>query len=116
MATAKAQEQMKLDGVGPALKSLREQSGLTTEGLAQELSIDQSTLSKYENGRRAVPLSLLEKIAKVLEQPPVSVVAWCLKERFPELADPKTKVSQLLHQLCKEVARQCGEQDSRGVR
>ena len=108
MATAKAEGQMKLDGIGSALKELREQSGLTTAALAEELGIDQSTLSKYENGRRAVPLSLLEDIASVLGQPPVAVVAWCLKERFPELAEPKSKVSKLLGALEKDIAKQCG--------
>jgi len=102
-----AGESLRLPGVGTALRELRERAGLSAATLAEQIGIDQSTLSKYENGRRAVPLGVLENIAEALGQPPVAVVAWCLKKRFPELAEPKTKIARLLSELEIQVAKQC---------
>jgi len=48
---------------GEYIRKLRKESGMTLSTLAASLDIDQSTLSKIENGRRNVPLFILPKLA-----------------------------------------------------
>jgi len=48
--------------IGTKLKSLREQSGLNQEQLADFLDVDQSFVSKYEKGERQLCVDALEKV------------------------------------------------------
>lgn len=47
------------------LKELRKNSKLTQEQMAQYLGVDQSMVTKLENGTRALNVSLIEKICSL---------------------------------------------------
>ncbi len=54
---------MDLVKIGEKIKQLREKSGLTQSNIAQYLSLDQSTIAKFEKGERNISLSVLEKLS-----------------------------------------------------
>lgn len=78
---------IRISGIGQSLRAIRQSRGLTSDVMATKLQIVQSTLSKYENGLRAVPLTLLEKLGGVLAIPPDVLVTWLLSARYPRLRD-----------------------------
>ena len=49
--------------VGATMKSLREGSGFTQDNIAHYLQVDQSLISKFESGERALSAGSLEKLA-----------------------------------------------------
>jgi transcriptional regulator with XRE-family HTH domain len=51
---------------GEYIHKLRSDNGLTLTKLAAALDIDQSTLSKIENGKRNVPEEILPKLSSFL--------------------------------------------------
>lgn len=51
--------------IGQKLQDARKKSGLTQEQVAELLDINQVQLSYYENGKREINLSLLEKLANL---------------------------------------------------
>ncbi|MEU3481948.1 helix-turn-helix transcriptional regulator [Streptomyces sp. NPDC033753] len=53
-----------LDSIGPRLRALRRDRGLTLENLAQDTGISVSTLSRLESGRRRPTLDLLIPLAR----------------------------------------------------
>ena len=53
-----------LDGIGPRLRTLRRDRGLTLEALAATTGISVSTLSRLESGRRRPTLDLLIPLAR----------------------------------------------------
>jgi len=53
-----------LDGIGPRLRALRRDRGLTLETLAADTGISVSTLSRLESGRRRPTLDLLIPLAR----------------------------------------------------
>ncbi|MCX4997492.1 XRE family transcriptional regulator [Streptomyces longwoodensis] len=53
-----------LDGIGPRLRRLRRDRGLTLEALAAATGISVSTLSRVESGRRRPTLDLLIPLAR----------------------------------------------------
>ncbi|MDG5806448.1 XRE family transcriptional regulator [Streptomyces ossamyceticus] len=53
-----------LDGIGPRLRGLRRDRGLTLEALAATTGISVSTLSRVESGRRRPTLDLLIPLAQ----------------------------------------------------
>ncbi|MFD0367538.1 helix-turn-helix domain-containing protein [Streptomyces sp. NPDC059071] len=53
-----------LDGIGPRLRKLRRERGLTLEALAVTTGISVSTLSRVESGRRRPTLDLLIPLAR----------------------------------------------------
>lgn len=55
-----------LDGIGPRLRALRGDRGLTLEALAAVTGISVSTLSRLETGRRRPTLDLLIPLARAL--------------------------------------------------
>lgn len=52
-----------LVNIGTTLKSLRERSGFTQSNIAKYLKVDQSLISKFETGERALTADMLEKLA-----------------------------------------------------
>ena len=52
---------------GEVLRELRTEKGITQRQLAAALSVDPTTISQYENGKRTFPLSLLEPACDYLE-------------------------------------------------
>lgn len=55
--------------VGAALRATRRARGVTQDALAQVLHVDRVTISRYESGKRPIPLAALVQIAAYLEQP-----------------------------------------------
>lgn len=80
--------------VGARVKALREERGLSQRALAQHLGVSSSTIAKYEAGVHSPPLSVLVRLAAVLdvsldqlagpsgEIAPVTDprLIWCLRE------------------------------------
>ena len=49
------------------LKKLREENGMLQKELAEKISVDRSTITAYENGRREPDLKKTKKIAEILD-------------------------------------------------
>lgn len=52
---------------GKRLKDLRNERGLTQEGLAKELNVDKSTIAKYETDKIEPSISMLKVIVKYFD-------------------------------------------------
>src|ERR1044072_5992205 len=63
-----------LDQVGPRLKQLRAQRGVTLTALAETTGISKSTLSRLETGQRRASLELLLPLAAAYRVPLADVV------------------------------------------
>lgn len=48
------------------LENIRKEKGLTQLGLAKNLKVDQSTVSKWEKGVASPNIQMLKKIAQIL--------------------------------------------------
>lgn len=60
--------------IGANLKALRENAGLRQKHIAGYLGVDQSLISKFESGERAISSDMLDKLA-ALFCCPVSAIA-----------------------------------------
>jgi len=78
--------------VGPRLKSLRAERGLTLAALSEATGISTSTLSRLESGRRRPSLELLLPVAQAYQVPLEELVG------APEVGDPRIRpVARQLH-------------------
>ena len=75
-----------LDLVGPRLRRVREQRGMTLTDAAQRTSISKSTLSRLENGQRKPSLELLLPLAQVYRVPLDDLVG------APDVGDPRVRL------------------------
>ena len=75
-----------LDDVGPRLRRLREQRGITLTALAETTGISKSTLSRLENGQRKATLELLLLLASTYRVPLDDLVG------APEVGDPRIRL------------------------
>lgn len=75
-----------LDAVGPRLKWLRGQRGLTLTALADATGISKSTLSRLETGQRRPSLELLLPLAQAYRVPLDELVG------APEVGDPRVRL------------------------
>ncbi|MET7715483.1 XRE family transcriptional regulator [Streptomyces sp. NPDC005407] len=78
-----------LDGIGPRLRTLRRDRGLTLEALATTTGISVSTLSRLESGRRRPTLDLLIPLARAHRVALDQVVA------APATGDPRVHLTPL---------------------
>src|ERR1700752_5202787 len=69
------------------LRKLRMQHGLTLEDVAARASIDISTLSRLESGKRRLALDHLPRLAEALSVSPDELM------RAPKVADPGVRES-----------------------
>jgi transcriptional regulator with XRE-family HTH domain len=74
-----------LQEVGPRLRRVRAQRGLTLTDLAAATGISKSTLSRLESGERKPSLELLLPIAQVFQLPLDDLVG------APEVGDPRVR-------------------------
>jgi len=51
------------------IKTVREQKGITQQGLSEVTGIDQSSISRMENGKQGISLNNLYQIANALDEP-----------------------------------------------
>lgn len=75
-----------LDAVGPRLKRLRSQRGITLTDLSETTGISTSTLSRLENGQRRPSLELLLPLAQAYRVPLDELVG------APEVGDPRVRL------------------------
>jgi transcriptional regulator with XRE-family HTH domain len=75
-----------LDQVGPRLRRVREQRGVTLTDLAEATGISKSTLSRLENGQRRPSLELLLPLAQAHRVPLDDLVG------APEVGDPRIRL------------------------
>jgi len=75
-----------LDEVGPRLKRLRSQRGVTLTVLAETTGISKSTLSRLETGQRRPSLELLLPLARAYRVPLDDLVG------APEVGDPRVRL------------------------
>jgi transcriptional regulator with XRE-family HTH domain len=75
-----------LDAVGPRLKRLRSQRGITLTELSQTTGISKSTLSRLETGQRRPSLELLLPLAQAYRVPLDELVG------APEVGDPRVRL------------------------
>ncbi|GAA4676205.1 helix-turn-helix domain-containing protein [Streptomyces buecherae] len=76
-----------LTEVGPRLKRLRTERGVTLSALAQATGISKSTLSRLESGQRRPSLELLLPIAQAHQVPLDELVG------APEVGDPRVRLT-----------------------
>ncbi|MEU6660001.1 XRE family transcriptional regulator [Streptomyces sp. NPDC046821] len=76
-----------LDEVGPRLRRLRDQRGLTLTALSDATGISKSTLSRLESGQRRPSLELLLPLAGAYGVPLDELVG------APEVGDPRVRLS-----------------------
>lgn len=81
---------------GEYIHKLRADSGLTLTKLAAALDIDQSTLSKIENGKRNVPVDVLPKLSKIFDLDLKRLEYEYFSEKIAEIIYPQEEPSQLL--------------------
>ncbi|MER5554750.1 XRE family transcriptional regulator [Streptomyces sp. NPDC002793] len=79
-----------LTGVGPRLRRLRKDRGVTLAGLSEATGISVSTLSRLESGGRRPSLELLLPIARAHEVPLDDLVG------APPVGDPRVKAKPIV--------------------
>lgn len=72
-----------LDAVGPRLRALRRDRGITLAGLAATTGVSESTLSRLESGQRRPSLELLLPLARIYDVPLDDLVG------APRTGDPR---------------------------
>jgi transcriptional regulator with XRE-family HTH domain len=75
-----------LEAVGPRLKRIRAQRGVTLTSLAETTGISKSTLSRLETGQRRPSLELLLPLAQAYRVPLDDLVG------APEVGDPRVRL------------------------
>jgi transcriptional regulator with XRE-family HTH domain len=75
-----------LDLVGPRLRKVREQRGVTLTEVAERTGISKSTLSRLETGQRKPSLELLLPLARAYRVPLDDLVG------APEVGDPRIRL------------------------
>ncbi len=75
-----------LELVGPRLRKIREQRGVTLTDVAHRTGISKSTLSRLENGARKPSLELLLPLAQLYRVPLDDLVG------APEVGDPRIRL------------------------
>lgn len=81
---------------GEFIHKLRSDNGMTLTKLAAALDIDQSTLSKIENGKRNIPVEILPKLSKVFNLDLNYLEHEYFSEKIAEIIYPQKELSQLL--------------------
>jgi transcriptional regulator with XRE-family HTH domain len=75
-----------LELVGPRLRKVREQRGVTLTEVAAQTGISKSTLSRLENGQRRPSLELLLPLAQIYRVPLDDLVG------APDVGDPRIRL------------------------
>lgn len=76
-----------IDQVGPRLRAIRTQRGVTLTALAEATGISKSTLSRLESGQRKASLELLLPLAQAYQVPLDDLVG------APEVGDPRVRLT-----------------------
>lgn len=65
---------MKSNTIGENLKALRVKAGYNQQSIAAFLNVDQSFISKIENGERVISSDMLEKLAALFGVNPTDII------------------------------------------
>lgn len=79
MTPAKIERQEAVKVIGAAIRILREQRGLTLERLAMQAGISYQYLSGIETGKENFSIAILEKVARALDVPMLTLIAAAYK-------------------------------------
>ena len=82
--------------IGEYIHGLRTSSGMTLTKLAAALDIDQSTLSKIENGKRNIPESILPKLADIFNLNITNLKKEFYSEKIAEMIYKEPNSEELL--------------------
>jgi transcriptional regulator with XRE-family HTH domain len=85
----KAGEEDVLGAVGPRLRALRRERGITLADLSVTIGVSESTLSRLESGRRRATLELLLPLARVYDVPLDDLVG------APRTGDPRVHLKPI---------------------
>lgn len=88
---------------GEYIHNLRIEASMTLTKLAAALDIDQSTLSKIENGKRTIPEIILPKLATIFNLNLGELKKEYYSEKIAELIYPQADSTELL-KLAEEKA------------
>lgn len=91
-----------LAAIGQKLRDARKTVGLTQEQVAAVLDINQVQLSYFENGKREINLSLLEKLANLYGYD----LAYFVSEH--DTKEPEIQFAFRAEELCEEDLRTIG--------
>ena len=72
--------------IGGAIRGMREEKGLTLEGLAANADISYQYLSGIETGKENFSIRILEKISRALNMPMVALISTAYAEPVVEPA------------------------------
>lgn len=110
--------------IGGRIKSYRKQSGFSQESLARFLGVDQTLISKVENGERALSVEALEKLAALFgveisafEQPDAPAPSMKFAFRANELSNEDMEALCAIHRIALNsqlMARLLDGGDARG--
>lgn len=89
---------------GEFIHNLRINSAMTLTKLAAALDIDQSTLSKIENGKRAVPETILPKLSKTFNLDLKELEKEYYSEKIAEIIYHEPNTDELLSLAEEKVA------------
>ena len=81
---------------GAYIHKLRSENSLTLTKLAAALDIDQSTLSKIENGKRNIPVEILPKLSATFNLDLKHLEHEYFSEKIAEIIYPQEEPKQLL--------------------
>ncbi|MBC8233970.1 helix-turn-helix transcriptional regulator [bacterium] len=88
--------------LGKTIKSLRIETGLKQKELAEKIGISPNYLSLIENDKREPSISLIEKIAEVLNIP-ASYIMWHALERPKNLPQEQINFYDTMKDLLSEI-------------
>ena len=90
---------MTIRNAGSAIRAKRKQADLSLEALAELSGINHGLLSKYENNKVGVSIPVINKIAEALGERTEALACQCLREAYPALAKPRTKIARHFAEL-----------------
>ncbi|WP_239990151.1 helix-turn-helix domain-containing protein [Corticimicrobacter populi] len=101
--------------LGLTLANHRRAKGLTQEQLAEHLSVEQETISRFERGATLPPLPRLLRLADLLNVPLVDLLGTCSPRQSDQIADiarslqsldeeNREWVRQLVVELCNRLS------------
>ncbi len=99
--------EIKIEGAGAAIRSLRRKKGLSIRELAERLSWDRGRLSRYENDRLALSLNAIQQIAESLGEPPEALVLECLTVVHKDLGS--SAIGRTLGAIVSEIRKHRGK-------